>query len=232
MSEIVSACFASFKTSCFPGDNSRDAVNITQEQFDLLLDWLDPDRELAGKKYETVRNGLIRVFVSRGFNDAEDLADDTINRVSIRLTEIKDTYEGDPVRFFYGVARNVVKEALRRREIATEVIVVSVDERGVTGIERECLDKCLGLLPDEKSDLILDYYLYEGHDKIEHHRRMAKARGITEGALRSRAFQIRKGLEESLNAMISQRTKMPRNSLKAERRGGGGKPSLQKETMN
>lgn len=188
-------------------------VVITQEQFDLLLDWLDPDREVAGKKYETIRTGLIRVFVSKGFNDAEDLADETINRVIIRLPEIKDTYEGDPVRFFHGVARNIIREALRRKEVPTEGIVVWVDEKPVSGVERECLDKCLGLLPEEKSDLILDYYLYEGHDKIEHHRRMAKALGISEGALRGRAHHIRKGLEESLRRMISQKTNLPRNSL-------------------
>lgn len=188
-------------------------VGITQEQFDLLLDWLAPDRELAGKKYETIRAGLIRMFVTRGFNDAEDLADETINRVIIRLPQFKDSYEGDPVRYFHGVARNVYREALRRKEIATEVIVVWIDDKPVTRVERECLDKCLGLLPEEKSDLILDYYLYEGHDKIEHHRRMAKALGITEGALRGRAHHIRKGLEESLKRMIPQKTKMPRNSL-------------------
>lgn len=185
---------------------------ITQEQFDLLLDWLDPNREVAGKKYETIRAGLIRVFVSKGFNDAEDLADETINRVIIRLPEMRDTYVGDPVRFFHGVARNVIREALRRREIATDVIVIWVDEKPVTGVERECLDTCLGLLPEEKSDLILDYYLYEGHDKIEHHKRMAKALGISEGALRGRAHHIRKDLEHSLNKMISQKTKQPRNS--------------------
>jgi len=48
---------------------------ITKEQFDSLLSWLSDDRELAGTKYETIRTGLVRVFVSKGFNDAEDLAD-------------------------------------------------------------------------------------------------------------------------------------------------------------
>ena len=186
---------------------------ITQEQFDLLLDWLDPDRELAGKKYETIRAGLIRMCVNKGFNDAEDLADETINRVIIRLPEFKDTYEGDPARCFHGVARNVIREASRRKEIATEVTMVWVDEKPVTRIESECLDTCLGQLPEDKSDLILDYYLYEGHDKIEHHKRMAEELGITVGALRGRAHHIRKGLEESVNNMVLQKTKTAGNSL-------------------
>ena len=50
------------------------------------------------------------------------------------------------------------------------------------------------LLPPEKRDLILDYYLYEGHDKVEHHKLMAKRLGISEGALRGRVHQIRVGV--------------------------------------
>jgi hypothetical protein len=39
---------------------------LTQELFDTLLGWLDPDRERAGDKYETVRIRLIKVFTCRG----------------------------------------------------------------------------------------------------------------------------------------------------------------------
>jgi hypothetical protein len=39
---------------------------LTQELFDPLLDWLDPDRERAGHKYETIRLKLIKIFTSRG----------------------------------------------------------------------------------------------------------------------------------------------------------------------
>ena len=178
---------------------------ITQEQFDSLLSWLDPDRERAGKKYENIRTSLIRVFVSKGFNDAEDLADETINRVIIRLPDIHDTFEGDPARFFHGVARNIIRETYRRKEVAVEVTVVFVDEKPVTRVELECLDQCLKLLPGDKSDLILDYYLYEGHDKIEHHKRMATELGISEGALRGRAHHIRKDLEQSVKSMLSEK---------------------------
>jgi hypothetical protein len=44
----------------------------------------------------------------------------------------------------------------------------------------------------------LSYYQYDGHDKIQHHKRMAKDLGITENALRGRAHQLRVGLEQSL----------------------------------
>jgi RNA polymerase sigma factor (sigma-70 family) len=167
---------------------------ITKEQFDSLLSWLSNDRELAGTKYETIRGGLVRVFVSKGFNDAEDLADETINRVIIRLADIRDTYAGEPTRYFHGVARNVIREQVRRKEFATEVPVIWMDPQP-TSEERECLEKCLQMLPEPKRDLILDYYLYEGHEKIEQHKQMAAELAITEGALRVRVHHIRVRLE-------------------------------------
>lgn len=178
---------------------------IIKESFEALLEWLDQNREIAGRKYETIRTGLIRIFVSQGFSDAEDLADLTINRVSDRLPEIRDGYIGDPARYFHGVARNIIREARRRREVATEVSPVQLSRTINPSDEYECLLQCLKLLPPEKSELILDYYLYEGHDKIEHHKRMAEELGITEGALRTRAHHIRAALEKC----VRQCTKNP-----------------------
>jgi hypothetical protein len=51
---------------------------------------------------------------------------------------------------------------------------------------------------EEKRELIIDYYVYDGHDKIEHHKLMAGELGITEGALRGRAFHLRATLEKCI----------------------------------
>ena len=64
--------------------------------FDALLEWLDPDREKAGQRYEVIRTGLIRIFVSNGLSDAEYYADEAIDRVIKRLPEFRETYVGDP----------------------------------------------------------------------------------------------------------------------------------------
>src|ERR1044072_3590569 len=89
--------------------------------FDELLEWLDPDREKAGQRYEVIRAGLIRIFVSKGVSDAEYYTDEAIDRVMRRLPEIQSGYVGDPARYFHGVARNIVLEAGRRKEVATDV---------------------------------------------------------------------------------------------------------------
>ena len=62
--------------------------------------------------------------MSKGFSDAEDLADETINRVAKRLPEIRESYVGDPVRYFHGVARFIIREMIRRKEVAVEVVPV------------------------------------------------------------------------------------------------------------
>src|SRR5690348_4141461 len=88
---------------------------LSQEAFDALLDWLDSDREQAGIKYEEIRERLIKIFTGRGCVDAEDLADETINRVTKRLSEIRKEFKGDPARYFFGVANMVFKEYMRRK---------------------------------------------------------------------------------------------------------------------
>jgi DNA-directed RNA polymerase specialized sigma24 family protein len=173
-------------------------VTIKDEAFEALLAWLDPDdREAAGQKYEIIYAGLVRVFVSRGFSDAEDLADETIDRVMSRLPDIRDTYEGPRVKYFYGVARNIVRERIRPpREIATDVFPVSLQRTTFPSDEYVCLLKCLELLPPNKRELILDYHVYQGPSKIEEHRNMADELAISENALRVRACHIRAKLEK------------------------------------
>lgn len=170
--------------------------NITQESFEVLLMWLDSDREAAGKKYETIRAGLVRIFISKGFNDAEDLADQVINRVIGRLPEIINAYVGDPANYFRGVARNIVHEARRRKEIPTDTFPVQPGQIADISDEYECLLKCLELLSADKRDLALDFYLYDKRDKIDHHKRMAHELGITESNLRVRVHRIRETLEK------------------------------------
>ena len=44
---------------------------LTQEAFDALLAWLDPEREAAGRKYEEIRLRLIKLFTCRGCSEPD-----------------------------------------------------------------------------------------------------------------------------------------------------------------
>lgn len=198
-------------------------ATITKELFDALLEWLDPGREAAGRKYETIRAGLIRVFISKGFADAEDLADETLNRVSRKLPDVGEDY-GKKVAYCRGVARNIMLEAWRRKEVATDKLPERPSEAAATTDRYDCLLKCLERLPEERRETILDYYLHEGGRKIELHKRMAEDLGITPGALRTRAHHIRAELErcvsDCVRGLASKQKTSWRALLKRRQRAG------------
>lgn len=169
-----------------------------KEPFDELLDWLDSNRDVAGRKYETIRSGLVRLFSSHGISDGGFYADETIDRVMKRLPEIRPTFVGEPARYFTGVARNVVREALRNREVLPEEMPEASTEEEDDDEMLECLKRCLKELPQDRQELILDYHLFHGRAKVDLHREMAKELSITEGALRTRAHHLRVSLEECI----------------------------------
>jgi DNA-directed RNA polymerase specialized sigma24 family protein len=193
-------------------------MTITQAQFDSLLVWLSPDREIAGKKYKTIHSGLVRIFVSKGLNNAEDLADETINRVMVRLSKIEKDYHGEPACYFHGVARNIIRECKRRKELAIGNVDITVQPETDAFEGHDCLRRCLDRLSDTKRNLILDYYLHEGHSKVEHHKHMAGELRTTLSAIRSRAFQIRLDLHKCMRRCAlngKAKTKPPRTRSNA-----------------
>ena len=176
----------------------------TQDPFEALLSWLDRhDREAAGRTYESIRTGLLQILISKGFSNAEDLADEVIERVTRRLPEIAPTYQGRPANYFYGVLRNIIKEQWDVKEIATDDFSFTVIKPEKTNEAYNCLRKCLTFLPHDKRELILDYYVYTGSEKIRGHNEMADELGISENALRIRAFRIRTTLEECVYKCLS-----------------------------
>ena len=182
-------------------------MTTTKESFGALLQWLDPDPERAGQRYEEIRTGLIRIFVAKGLSDAEHYADEAIDRVIKKLPEIQASYVGDPARYFHGVARNLILEARRRKEVATDVMPKGVMPEPPKSDTSECLSKCLQLLPRDKQEFILDYHLYQGREKIVHHHEMANELSITEGALRTRAHHLRVSLEKCVNQCVDHQGK-------------------------
>jgi DNA-directed RNA polymerase specialized sigma24 family protein len=173
---------------------------FTQESFDALLSWLDPDREQAGLKYEEIRRRLLKLFTCRGCYEAEDLADETINRVSGRLKEIENTFVGDPARYFYGVANKVHLEFQRRKHLPVPPPPVVHD--GDIEQEYDCLEQCMQRLTPENRALVLQYYQEEKKAKIDHRRQLAEQLGIALNALRIRAHRIRASLQECVQSCV------------------------------
>ena len=168
---------------------------ITSELFENLLEWLGPTREEGARTYEDVRNRLIRILLKKGCSDPEDLADETVNRVTLKLPEIRAKYVGNPLWYFISVARIVWLESLRPKEIPYDSVPEVIVQPEVD-FARECLRQCLTLLPPDQRDLVLDYHVNKRRAKIELHRKMADELGLSPNALRLRTHRIRIALEK------------------------------------
>lgn len=178
---------------------------ITSEDFEMLLQWLDQDRELAGQKYENIRQRLIRLFVCRSCFEPEELADETINRVTFKLPQLISSYVGEPVRYFYGVANNVHLEWLReeKKKRNLQIPDPSHDDDPDLDLEYDCLESCLSGLPEIHRELIVQYYTEEQRGKILTRKQLAERLGMTAGALHVKTCRIRAGLLKCIQKCVS-----------------------------
>ena len=170
--------------------------------FAALLSRLGPNAEQAGAAYEHLRRALVSFFAWRGAATPEECADETLDRLARRLDE------GVPVddlsRFARGIARLVLLEHWRRseaRSVPFEDLGSALPPASETPDEAVpgCLERCLGDLPAGGRDLVLRYYAADsGRDRIDGRKRMARALGVTESALRNRAQRLRDRLERCI----------------------------------
>ncbi len=187
-----------------PANSMNKNWDLTRESFEALLAWLDPNREVAGQKYEDIRTRLIKIFACRGCYEPEDLADETINRVTNKLEEIEATFIGERARYFYGVANKVHLEYLRKKPAPPLPAVTNTSEEA----ERRyrCLDLCASKLTPENRELVFQYYQEEKRAKIEHRKHLADRLGIAVNALRIRAHRIRKSLQDCVRECLEEAT--------------------------
>ena len=180
---------------------SRNFKELRGEDFDRLLNWLDADRERAGLLYERIRWRLVTILASRGCALAEELADETIDRVARRVSDIEQTYVGDKAIYFLGVMNYVHHEYLRR-PVAPRLIDTSdnVDTREALHV---CLDNCLESLAPYSRQLIERYYAADKKAKIDLRKVIARELGIKPATLRLRALRIREKLQSCIERCMN-----------------------------
>ena len=155
----------------------------------VMLRWLDPDPDRAGQRYEEIRRRLIFIFRCRGCTFPDDVADECFDRVAKIISRPTFTYEGDPALYFYGVAKLLTKEHLRRR-INTK-IDAAVEQSELKEKQSQCLQECMSKLPSRNAQLIIDYYAQNELSKIEHRRNLAERFDMPLNALRIQTHRIR-----------------------------------------
>ena len=174
---------------------------LTQEAFNLFLSWLDPDRDVAGKKYEDMRRRLVTMFNVRGCAHAEDLADETLDRFIRRLPAMVDSYSGDPIPYLYTIARHLhgeygQKQLQQLPDGFTHPLRDAGEQDDHDERIQECLERCLGELEPGSRELVLDYYRRDKQAKIDFRKNLAERLGIASNALRIRLHRVRVGLQK------------------------------------
>jgi DNA-directed RNA polymerase specialized sigma24 family protein len=172
-----------------------------------LLASLDADADRAADRYEELRQKLIVFFAGRSCPDADDLADETLDRLSRRISEAGDVR--DVGRFAYGVARLVLSESIRRGRRRRDALRLAAAGPAPTPFETEtgldCLRECAARLPAADRELVLGYYESVGREGQAARKDLARRHGLTPAALRVRVFRIRRQLEASTRRCLAER---------------------------
>jgi DNA-directed RNA polymerase specialized sigma24 family protein len=174
--------------------DAKVKIEVTREMFVGFLDWLCPGGEGAGEEYERLRFRLCTFFTRRRCRFPEELADETINRVMLKVAE--ENVE-NKLAYCYGVAKNVYRESLRkeRTHLNLDEVTPAAPAPAEQSFPVECLERCLAELPPESRNLILDYFSEVKLAKIELHQRISESLQVTQTALRMRVMRIKQKLK-------------------------------------
>jgi RNA polymerase sigma factor (sigma-70 family) len=193
----------------------EDRNSLQPKQFEALLKLFSDNREEAGKFYEALRRRLVRFFLSKKCDHAEQLADETLNRVALKASTFDPARNIRPATFVFGFASKVHLEYLRRPDRSSVPIGESDIERteAPNAAERpdeihlDCLDACLLKLSPEDRELVIKYYSRERAERIEMRRQLAEFLGVSQDVLHVRVFRIRKTLRKCVDSCIAKKTR-------------------------
>ena len=184
---------------------------LTQGAFRRLLGWLDEDGDSNGETYMETRRRLVSYFDRKNCLTPDELADETLNRVSRRLEEEGSITGATPAHYCYIVAKYVFLEYQRRSDrgqlsldelsnprhsIPSPAELSALEEAAESRENRlDCLERCLQNLEPDNRELIIQYYRGEQRAKIDNRRALAARLGISTNALGIRACRLRNKLE-------------------------------------
>ena len=194
---------------------ARDSA-IPTESFEEILAWLNPDREIAADMVVQLRHDLEKIFQWRGCSDPEGLTDEVFDRVARKVNELRQTYKGNPRLYFHAVAKNLIKEDIKKR--TTHLSIDDLDplkypltqpepaaEDETQADREECLQLCLQELSKDKRELIQAYYEKEKQAKIENRSELAREFGMKVETLRVKVHRIRRSLDECIERCLERK---------------------------
>lgn len=192
-----------------------------QSGLEALLRKLDPQRDRAAEKYEELRRKLVKFFEWSSCFPAEDLADETLDRLGNILLD-RPIFDLEP--FLWGVAKKIRQES--RAHTERIIPIADLPDQGASlknkvdveaeihaarqgEMQSKCLHLCLHRMNEQNRRAFLKYHMIHGNSK-EQREKLASGLGLTIGALRVRMNRIRSQLEKcAQRCLASSRSKKP-----------------------
>ena len=173
---------------------------LTPAAFERLLHALDTDQERAALAYEQLRQRIVGLMRWWGAWMAEDLADQTLDRVARKLEEGAVVPPGSFGAYARGVARMIFYEWTRssRAQLPESVTVAPAEPTSEPALDQ--LDRCVAKLEPDEQKLVLRYYGDGKHAELR--RALAEELGISQTALRIRAHRLRQRLEHCMSECL------------------------------
>jgi DNA-directed RNA polymerase specialized sigma24 family protein len=172
----------------------------TPEEYQKLLLWIDNDCDEAARKLLLIQSRATKILISRGCLHAEELTDETRNRIAVRIDKIKESYP-DPQRCFIGFLDKVHSEYLRDEAIRNTANLPP-SPRPVEELEREdrCLEECLTALAPQEKNIVVRYFGGDGAER----KKLARELNLTANALRIQAHRLRKKTLKCLRGCLEE----------------------------
>lgn len=174
-----------------------------------LLDRLGADPEESAERYEQLRRKMIKYFLWEQCENAEDLADECLDRVARKLEDGVEIQS--PSAYMAGVARIMVKEnrsrLQREQAVMEEFSNRTAHTNEAEDIEQAVhdLEQCLKNFSPLQRSLLLRYYEGDHAQRILNRARLAEELKILPNALRNRAMRLRTLLETCMSTRIARR---------------------------
>lgn len=158
-----------------------------------LLAIFDSNQDRAEEKYRQLYEKLMRYFVWNRSAEPEDMAQEALKRGLTRLREGQQITTQNPEGYFFGIARNLVREGWNSLKV--EICLdhePALDLRLFHNLNRSeqrvFLNECLRDLSRDDVEMLMAYL--QGDGEI-----WAREAGLQSSTLRSRVHRTRKRLE-------------------------------------
>ena len=166
----------------------------------MLLQTFSSDEETAAIDFTKLRDSLVRFFQIKGDSSPEEAADETLDRVAVKLGEA--VLIENLTNYSFGVARLVFLENLRKTEKSKKALenYRAKNERQNTDEETDDfspLRECFESLADNEKKILRAYFADLPHAELDKERRKLTALlDVSLNNLRLKVFRLRRRLED------------------------------------